>query len=85
VAERDISGVDIRDVAALKTFFATRRAPAALFDASLPSTAERYRSLQVEDTSIVWTLDDAISCGNEFVRVTEQQMSTGCDCYQQQV
>jgi hypothetical protein len=55
VAERDIDGVDIRDVAALKTFF-----------------AERYRGSQVEDTSIVWTLDDAISCGNEFVRVTEQ-------------
>jgi hypothetical protein len=55
VAERDIDGVDLCDVAALKTFF-----------------AERYRGSQVEDTSIVWTLDDAISCGNEFVRVTEQ-------------
>jgi hypothetical protein len=64
VAERDISGVDIRDDAAVKTFFASRRAPAGLFDAPLGS--------QVEDASIVWTLDDAISCGNEFVRVTEQ-------------
>jgi hypothetical protein len=74
VAERDINGVNIRDVAALKTFFASRRAPSALFDAPLPSTAEPYRSLEVEDTSIAWTLDDAISCGNEFVRVTGNQM-----------
>jgi hypothetical protein len=72
VAERDINGVDIRDDAALKTFFASRRAPAVRFDVLLPSTAERYRSLEVEGTSIVWTLDDAISCGNDFVDVTRQ-------------
>jgi hypothetical protein len=51
-----------------------RRAPSALFNSPLPSTAEPYRSLEVEDTSIAWTLDGAISCGNEFVRVTGNQM-----------